>query len=168
VLGSSSVPPLMIMRPGWIVGSSAIDDPHSGQKCRNIALPLSAGLVNVFNTPHSWVFRSRKQKRCPCAFGSPGNGRLQQIPAQHLRCNAQRRTGSRLGYSPLGLFKCAIARLRDCGRCDWGCDETNTGRLQQLTTFHDHLAMQATVPDAVTRKNRFRNARPPWAFPRRL
>jgi hypothetical protein len=60
------------------------------------------------------------------------------------------------------------ARLRDCGRCDWGCDETNTGRLQQLTTFHDHLAMQATVPDAVTRKNRFRNARPPWAFPRRL
>jgi hypothetical protein len=49
--GSSSVPMLNIIAPGAFATSSAIDDPHSGQKCRTTGLPLPPGAVNVFMLP---------------------------------------------------------------------------------------------------------------------
>src|SRR5215469_6104481 len=49
--GSSNVPMLSTMRPGEALASSAIDEPHSGQKCRRTGLPLLPKLVNDFIVP---------------------------------------------------------------------------------------------------------------------
>src|SRR5437762_13813183 len=39
--------------PGRVPGSSAIDEPHSGQKCRRIGFPLPPTPVNVLTGPVS-------------------------------------------------------------------------------------------------------------------
>jgi hypothetical protein len=49
MLGSSNVPTFRIITPGRVPGSSAIDEPHSGQKCRRIGLPLPPRLLNVLS-----------------------------------------------------------------------------------------------------------------------
>ena len=48
---SSRVPTLRTTMPGLVPGSWAIDEPHSGQKCRSIGFPLPPGLVKVFVVP---------------------------------------------------------------------------------------------------------------------
>src|SRR5262249_18079592 len=47
-VGSSNVPTFRMMTSGLVPGSSEIDEPHSGQKCLRIGLPLPPMLVNVF------------------------------------------------------------------------------------------------------------------------
>jgi hypothetical protein len=50
-VGSSKVPTFSTMVPGCIADSSAIDEPHSGQKCLRIGFPLPPMLLNVFSAP---------------------------------------------------------------------------------------------------------------------
>jgi hypothetical protein len=50
-LGSSSVPALSITTPGITDAESAIPEPHTGQKRRSIAWPLSPDLLNALNAP---------------------------------------------------------------------------------------------------------------------
>jgi len=50
-LGSSNVPAFRIITPGLAPGSSAIDEPHSGQKCLRIGLPLPPMLLKVLSVP---------------------------------------------------------------------------------------------------------------------
>src|SRR5215467_13980289 len=61
-----------MMIPGCVPGSSAIDEPHSGQKCLRIGLPLPPMLVNVFSVPSivtaSLVARSSAAKALPVNF----------------------------------------------------------------------------------------------------
>src|SRR5438094_8055641 len=40
-----------IIIPGRVPGSSAIEEPHSGQKCLSIGLPLPPRLLNVLSVP---------------------------------------------------------------------------------------------------------------------
>src|SRR5437588_1421655 len=51
ICGSSNVPTFRTIMPGRRAVSSAIDEPHSGQKWRNSGLPLPPGLLNVFSVP---------------------------------------------------------------------------------------------------------------------
>jgi hypothetical protein len=48
---SSSVPALMMIRPGNGGSREMIGDPHSGQKIRNTGSPLSALSLKVFVVP---------------------------------------------------------------------------------------------------------------------
>src|SRR6516164_9301740 len=50
-VGSSNDPTFRIITPGRVPGSSAIDEPHSGQKCLRIGLPLPPRLLNVLSVP---------------------------------------------------------------------------------------------------------------------
>src|SRR5262249_59171371 len=45
------VPTFRMIIPGRVPGSSDIDEPHSGQKCLRIGLPLPPMLLNVLNVP---------------------------------------------------------------------------------------------------------------------
>jgi hypothetical protein len=49
--GSSRVPTLRMIKSGLSSTSSAIEEPHRGQKCRKIDLPLLPRLVYVFIAP---------------------------------------------------------------------------------------------------------------------
>jgi hypothetical protein len=66
------VPPLINTKAGRMDGSSATDEPHSGQKWRTIGLPLSAKLLNVFNVPRNSSAalgtRIKKPKALPVNF----------------------------------------------------------------------------------------------------
>src|SRR5262249_27977652 len=53
-VGSSNVPTFKIMLSGRIDDSSAIDEPHSGQKCLRIGLPLPPMLLKVFRASASF------------------------------------------------------------------------------------------------------------------
>src|SRR5437588_349797 len=50
-VGSSNVPTFRTMVSGRIADSSAIDEPHSGQKCLRIGFPLPPMLLNVLSGP---------------------------------------------------------------------------------------------------------------------
>ena len=58
--------------PGCVPGSSAIDEPHSGQKCLWIGLPLPPMLLNVLSVPSivtaSLVARTSAAKALPVNF----------------------------------------------------------------------------------------------------
>jgi len=63
--------------PGRVPGSSAIDEPHSGQKCLRIGLPLPPRLLNVLSVASivsaSLGTRTNAAKALPVNFGNPGN-----------------------------------------------------------------------------------------------
>src|SRR5437660_739521 len=71
-LGSSNVPTLRIIIPGRVPDSSAIDEPHSGQKCLRIGLPLPPILLNVLSVPSivsaSLATRTSAAKALPVNF----------------------------------------------------------------------------------------------------
>src|SRR6516162_8597748 len=71
-VGSSNVPTFRIIIPGRVPGSSAIDEPHSGQKCLRIGLPLPPRLVNVLSVPSivtaSLFARTSAAKALPVNF----------------------------------------------------------------------------------------------------
>jgi hypothetical protein len=60
------------MLPGRVPDSSAIEEPHSGQKCLSIGLPLSPMLLNVLSVPSivtaSLVARTSAAKALPVNF----------------------------------------------------------------------------------------------------
>ena len=68
-LGSSNVPIFRIITSGRVPDSSAIDEPHSGQKCLRIGLPLPPMLLNVLSSPSivsaSLVTRTNVAKALP-------------------------------------------------------------------------------------------------------
>jgi hypothetical protein len=67
-----NVPTLRIIIPGRVPGSSAIDEPHSGQKCLSIGLPLPPMLVNILSVPSmvtaSLLARTSVAKTLPVNF----------------------------------------------------------------------------------------------------
>src|SRR5215468_1661397 len=71
-LGSSNVPTFRTMLSGRIADSSAIDEPHSGQKCLRIGLPLLPMLLKVLNVPSiviaSFGTRTSAAKALPVNF----------------------------------------------------------------------------------------------------
>ena len=99
-VGSSSVPTFRIIMPGRVPGSSAIDDPHSGQKCLRIGLPLPPMLLNVLYVPSmvsaSLVIRTSTAKALPVTFGNPGNGTLLRLSGRPRLCSALSRRGNHL------------------------------------------------------------------------
>jgi hypothetical protein len=70
--GSSSVPMLRITKPCESSVSSAIDEPHFGQKCLWISFPLPPGLENVsivpLNVSASFGIASRAPNALPVNF----------------------------------------------------------------------------------------------------
>jgi hypothetical protein len=62
--GSSNVPTFRTRMPDRAPGSSAMDDPHSGQKWRRIGLPLPPMLLNVFNVPVILTFLLAGPNQC--------------------------------------------------------------------------------------------------------
>ena len=84
-VGSSNVPTFRIIIPGRVPGSSAIDEPHSGQKCLRIGLPLPPRLVNVLSVPS--IVTASLFARTSAAKGA--SGEFLAIPAM-AHCRARR------------------------------------------------------------------------------
>jgi hypothetical protein len=77
-----------------------IDEPHAGQKCLRIGLPLPPMLLNVFSVPStviaSLATRISAAKALPVNFGNPGNGTLLRSSGRPWLYIAPRHRGSRL------------------------------------------------------------------------
>ena len=82
IVGWSNVPTFRIIKPGRVPGSSAIDEPHSGQKCLRIGLPLPPMLLNVLSVPSKVTASlARSNQR-----GKSAAGELLAIPAMANCC----------------------------------------------------------------------------------
>ena len=95
-----NIPTFRIILSGRVPDSSAIEEPHSGQKCLRIGLPLPPMLVNVLSVPSiltaSLGTRTSAVKALPVNFGNPGNGTPLRSSGRPRLCNAPRRTGNHL------------------------------------------------------------------------
>src|SRR6516162_374762 len=98
MLESSNVPTFRIITPGRVPGSSAIDEPHSGQKCLRIGLPLPPRLLNVLSVPSivsaSLGTRTSAAKALPVNFWQSRQWHTVALVGSARPCSAPRRRGS--------------------------------------------------------------------------
>jgi hypothetical protein len=94
MVGSSNVPTFRIIIPGLVPGSSAIDEPHSGQKCLRIGLPLPPMLLNVLSVPSIvtafLVARTSAAKALPVNFWQSRQWQHRRARRIGLGCIAHR------------------------------------------------------------------------------